>query len=178
MRKTFYFIPLIIFLTIVLLLWRGLQQNPSVIPTPLLNKPLPPISSPSLDDDPPMKVTNQVFLDHITLLNVWASWCAACQTERPMLMDIARSGKVVIYGLNYKDRREVALDQLKKMGNPYVLNIYDPKGEVGLNLGVYGTPETFLIDQNGIIRYKYIGPITSEVWQTDLLPRIEKLQNQ
>jgi cytochrome c biogenesis protein CcmG/thiol:disulfide interchange protein DsbE len=91
-------------------------------------------------------------------------------------MDIAHSNKVFLYGLNYKDKRDVALSWLKQFGNPYLLDIYDPKGELGLNLGVYGTPETFLIDQNGIIRYKYIGELTTEVWQQEFLPRIQRLE--
>lgn len=178
MKKFWYFIPLFIFIAIVLFFWKGMQQNPSMIPSPLINKPMPTVDEVSVDDNPEVKIKNQDFLGHITLLNVWASWCVSCQVEHPVLMDISRSGKVILYGLNYKDKRENAQNWLKQRGNPYVLDIYDPDGELGVNLGVYGTPETFLIDQNGIIRYKYIGPISPDVWQTDLLPRILKLETQ
>lgn len=173
-----FLIPLAIFLIIAGFLWRGLYQNPTIIPSPLINKPMPMIDAMSVNDNPEANVRTQDFLGHITVLNVWASWCESCQAEHKVLMDITKSGKVLLYGLNYKDtNRQVANDYLKKNGNPYFLDIYDPKGEIGLNLGVYGTPETFLVDQNGIIRYKYVGAITQDVWQKEFLPRIEQLSH-
>ena len=178
MKKFWYLIPLIIFIGLVAFFWQGLHQNPHVIPSPLINKPMPTVDQYTVEDDPEVKIKNQDFLNHVTLLNVWASWCVSCQAEHSVLMDISRSGKVIIYGINYKDKRELAQEWLKKRGNPYVLDIYDPTGELGMNLGVYGTPETFLVDQYGIIRYKYIGPISPEVWQNELLPRVLKLQSQ
>lgn len=178
-RQLFRFsIPLGIFILLIIFFWYGLRQpHPREIPSPLINKPLPEINSETLTDDPVLKIKNQDFLGHITLLNVWSSWCKTCQQENAVLLDVSRSGKFVLYGLNYKDKREKALKWLKENGNPYYQNIYDPKGSLGINLGVYGVPETFLIDQNGIVRYKYVGPINPTVWQTDFLPRIMKLAN-
>lgn len=175
LKIIFFIIPLAIFIAIAVFLSRGVKQNPTVIPTPLINKPLPVIESETLTDDPVLKIKNQDFVGHITLLNVWASWCKPCREEHSVLMDVAHSSKIVLYGLNYKDKRDVALKWLRENGNPYYQNIYDPKGELAMDLGVYGVPETFLIDQNGIIRYKYVGPINPTIWQTDFLPRISKL---
>lgn len=171
-----YLVPLLVFAIIVAFLWLGLKQNPREIPSPLLNKPMPEFSASTLDD-PPADITGQVFLGHVTVLNVWGSWCTSCQAEHPFLMDLASKHTVMLYGLNFKDTRAAATQYLKTHGNPYVVDIYDPDGKLGINLGVYGTPETFVIDQNGIIRYKYAGPITPEVWEKDFIPVLQDLTN-
>jgi cytochrome c biogenesis protein CcmG/thiol:disulfide interchange protein DsbE len=171
-----YLVPLLVFAIILIFLWLGLQQNPREIPSPLLNKPMPTFTAMSLDDQP-APLTDQIFLNHVTVLNVWASWCMSCQAEHPFLMDISKKGQFMLYGLDYKDTREAATDYLKQHGNPYMVDIYDPKGQLGINLGVYGTPETFVIDQNGIIRYKYAGPITPDVWEKDFIPVLQDLTN-
>lgn len=170
--------PLIIFLFIVCCLWRGLNHDPHAIPIPpsLINHPVPKFTAATLLDA--NKTVNQTILKNhlITMLNVFASWCTSCQVEHPILMDINRSHTVNLVGLNYKDQRNDVLPWLKKLGNPYQTIIYDPQGQLGINLGVYGTPETFIIDSQGIIRYKYIGPITPDIWQQELLPLITSLQ--
>jgi cytochrome c biogenesis protein CcmG, thiol:disulfide interchange protein DsbE len=112
----------------------------------------------------------------VWLLNVWASWCAACLQEHPVLLDLANSGAVPIIGLNYKDPRNDALDWLRRHGNPYLLSVADTQGRVGIDYGVYGVPETFVIDKAGIIRYKYIGPVTAEALSDKILPLVRELQ--
>jgi len=112
----------------------------------------------------------------VWLLNIWASWCAPCREEHPLLVQLARSQAVPIVGLNYKDDPRSAQEWLLKLGNPYQANVVDRDGRASIDYGVYGVPETFIVDQAGIIRHKHIGPLTSEVWQKDLLPLIRKLQ--
>lgn len=169
------FVPLILFFLLIGFLWKGLSQDPHTIPSPLIGKALPDFAEPSLADKNVI-LSKQQFLGHITLLNVWASWCITCRAEHLELMTIANSKQVILFGLNYKDQRDNALKWLTRAGNPYLANIYDPDGKLALNLGVYGTPETFLVDGNGIIRYKYIGALTPDVWKDELLPQIKHLE--
>jgi len=122
------------------------------------------------------RITDQDLVGHIALLNVWATWCISCRAEHSVLMHAAQTENVTIYGLDYKDSRPEALQWIKHYGNPYKAIIFDPKGTLAMELGVYGTPETFLIDKNGIIQYKYIGPVSPEAWSNDLLPKIKQLQ--
>ncbi len=168
-----YLIPLIIFLIITGFLWKGLQHDPHQLPSALINKPVAVFSYPSLLDAK-KTLTQKQFLGHVSLLNVWATWCVSCHAEHLVLMDIARSKKVLIYGLNYKDDSNSARRWLKKYGNPYEAVISDEKGTLAIDFGVYGTPETFLIDGEGIIRYKYIGPVSLEVWQEKIAPEVER----
>jgi cytochrome c biogenesis protein CcmG/thiol:disulfide interchange protein DsbE len=174
LRLTRWLIPLFIFTIVVLFLWRGLHQDPRELPSTLIGKPMPVFALSRLDQ-PGQQLTQQDFLGHVSLLNVWATWCAACQMEHPVLMDIANSHTVMLYGLNYKDQQTKAQQWLQQYGDPYQAVAYDPQGELGLNLGVYGTPETFLLDKQGIIRYRYIGPLDTAAWQNELLPRIQRL---
>lgn len=167
-------IPLIIFILITLFMWLGLGKNPNLLPSVLLNKPLPIVNAPQLDEQS-VPVTLEQFKGQITLLNVWATWCDNCHLEHPIFLDIARQQRIQIIGLNYKDDRSAAKKYLSAMGNPYVANIYDPTGKIGMQLGVYGTPETFIIDQDGIVRYKFIGPITLDTWQKIVIPQVQKL---
>lgn len=167
--------PLLIFLLISVFLWRGLHQDPHHIPSPLINQPVPLFESHALSDTKKMMTAN-IFRGHVSILHVFATWCVACQAEHPLIMDIANSKAVVVYGLDYKDNRSIALQWLAKYGNPYHDIIADDRGELGINLGVYGTPETFLIDKNGIIRAKFIGPLTKTTWIEVLLPKIRALQ--
>lgn len=172
-----YVIPLAVFLGLAALLWQGLGRNPSVVPSPLIDKPVPQFSLGRL------KATNQRFdsadlAGEVCLLNVWASWCPQCRTEHPMLEQIARSGIVPVYGLNWKDKREDALRWLQRFGDPYAAIAHDPDNEVGIDFGVYGAPETFLIDAEGRIRYKHIGALTPQIWRDKLRPMIERLKNQ
>ena len=173
--KIKYGLALIIFFAVIILFWRGLNQNPTIVPSPLIGKKVPPFSYPSLLSSH-TQLTDKIFLGHVSLLNVWASWCYSCRVEHPVLMNIKLLNQVALYGLDYKDESAQAVKWLKNHGNPYRDIINDTEGQLAINFGVYGAPETFLIDQQGIIRFKYIGPINDEVWKDDFLPRIKKLQ--
>lgn len=166
--------PLILFGLLGLLLAYGLKLDPRQIPSPLIGKPLPEFNMPTLAD-PARTVNKQQLLGRPYLLNIWASWCPACQQEHGLLNEIARQQTVTIIGLNWKNDRNEALKWLERLGNPYALNIHDPDNHLGMDLGVYGAPETFVIDAQGIIRYKHIGPITPETLEQKLLPLIREL---
>lgn len=169
-----FLIPIGIFVVLGILLARGLSLDPRKIPSPLVGKPLPAFSLPSLHE-PGKTISNTDFAGRPALINVWASWCVACKSEHPVLMDLAGRNLVPIIGLNYKDPREDALRMLKDGGNPYVVSLADADGRTGIDWGVYGVPETFLIDKDGIIRYKHIGPITQEALERDIIPLIQAL---
>lgn len=169
-----FLIPLIVFAVLGALLYVGLSLDPRKIPSPLVGKPLPAFELPSVAD-PQRHVSHQELRGRVYLLNVWASWCAACRDEHPLLNQIAQRKLVPIVGLNYKDQRQDALGWLGALGNPYELSVSDLDGRVGIELGVYGVPETFLIDKEGVIRYKHIGPITPKVWEEKLLPVLRQL---
>ncbi len=170
-----YLIPLLLFLALVGFLWKGLHHDPHQLPSALINKPVPAFSYPSLLHTGET-ITVKQFLGHVSLLNVWATWCIACHAEHSVLMDIANSKAVVIYGLNYKDDPNAARQWLHDNGNPYQAVILDDKGTLAIDLGVYGSPETFLIDAQGIIRYKYIGAISPDAWKDKILPEVQKWQ--
>jgi cytochrome c biogenesis protein CcmG/thiol:disulfide interchange protein DsbE len=161
-RRFILFIPLAIFVGMGLFLWKGLQLDPTELPSALLDKPLPVFELPSLLD-PERKVTEADLKGEVALVNVWATWCPSCKAEHAQLNRIKAEGYKVI-GINYKDEREKADTWLKKYLNPYALNIFDDKGSLGLDLGVYGAPETYVIDANGIIRYKHVGVVDQQVW--------------
>ena len=169
-----FIIPIALFALLGLLLAYGLKLDPSKILSPLVGKPLPAFSLPILDK-PETLFANTDLQGKVVLINVWASWCAACKQEHPVLMRMASEKRVPIIGLNYKDKRVDALRVLKADGNPYDLSIVDADGRVGIDWGVYGVPETFVIDKQGVIRYKFIGPISMEVWEKTLLPLVQKL---
>jgi len=169
-----YLVPLAIFVVLGLLLAYGLNLDPRKIPSPLIGKSLPAFSLTTVAD-PARKVGRDDLLGRAYLLNVWASWCVACRQEHPFLNELARNKTVPIIGLNYKDKREDALGWLGSLGNPYELSLADNDGRLGIDLGVYGVPETFVIDKQGVIRYKQIGPITPEVWEQKLAPMIKEL---
>lgn len=168
-----YSIPLLLFLALAIFLWKGLHTDPHQLPSALINKPTPSFQYPSLSN-PQKMLTQKQFLGHVSLLNIWATWCVTCKAEHAVLMDIARSKAVVVYGLNYKDNPADARAWLKKYGNPYAEIIQDEKGTLAIDFGAYGTPESFVIDAKGIIRYKYVGPITKEVWEQKIKPEVEK----
>lgn len=176
-KKLRTFLPLIIFLCLVIFLWVGLYRDPHTIPSPLVGKPVPEFRAADLEF-PNQFITNNIFKDKITLLNVFATWCLSCRYEHPTLIDVHHANLVNIVGLNYKDNNQAAIKWLQQYGNPFSHVIEDPTGNIGINLGVYGTPETFIIDRNGIIRYKFIGPISPDDWQNTLLPIIQKLLSQ
>ena len=169
-----YIVPLIVFVALGLLLAYGLKLDPRRIPSPLIGKPLPAFSLTTVAD-PARKVSRDDLHGRVYLLSVWASWCVACREEHPLLNELTSRKAVTIIGLNYKDRREDALRWLGSLGNPYELSLSDQDGRLGIDLGVYGVPETFVIDKQGVIRYKQIGPMTPEVWEQKLAPLIKEL---
>ena len=167
-------IPIIFFVLLSTFLWRGLSLDPHNLPSTQLGKPLPVFTLPKLQN-PAVSFSSSQIRDHVVLLNVWASWCAACAEEQVFLLQLAREG-VSIYGLNYKDRAEDALQWLAQWGNPYQVILQDPDGKVAIDLGVYGAPETFVIDKKGIIRYRHVGIMNQELWQKELLPLMKQLE--
>ncbi len=169
-----FLIPIGIFAILGYLLYYGLRLDPRKIPSPLVNKPLPAFSLPSLDN-PDKILTNADLRGRVVMVNVWASWCVACKEEHPVLLEIAARKQVAIVGLNYKDTRVDALNVLRGHGNPYDSVPVDASGRTGIDWGVYGVPESFIVDKQGIIRYKQIGPITPEVWDKTLWPLIRSL---
>jgi len=174
-RKIFIrLIPFIIFIVMGVFLYQGLSLDPRKLPSTMINKPLPEFNLPILSDNVfEQTFKNASMLGKAWLLNVWASWCQACQIEHPVLMDISSEG-VDIIGLDYKDERNDAQTWLSQYGNPFKKILFDEQGLGGINLGVYGAPETFIIDKKGHVQYKHIGPVTHEVWQTELKPRLDK----
>jgi cytochrome c biogenesis protein CcmG, thiol:disulfide interchange protein DsbE len=173
--KVKHLIPLAIFLVIAVFLGVGLTRDPRKLPSTFIDKPAPQFTLKqvqALDKTfSPQDMKGQVWM-----LNVWASWCTACRVEHPLLVEIARSKAVPLIGLDYKDKPEDALKMLEQQGNPYQLSALDLDGRVGIDFGVYGVPETFIIDKNGVIRHKQIGPITPESLQNEILPLIAKLK--
>ena len=170
-----FLLPLAVFLVLAAFLAIGLKLNPREVPSPLIGKPAPAFRLPQLAQ-PARAFSEQDLKGKVWLLNVWASWCVSCMDEHPMLVELSRAGTVPIYGLNYKDQREAALAWLSRNGDPYTLSAMDPDGRVGIDYGVYGVPETYLIDKQGVIRYKHIGPITPQVLTTKILPLVKELQ--
>lgn len=172
-----YLIPLFLFLVLVVFLAIGLNRDPREVPSPLINKAAPAFNLPQLKE--PAKSFSAIDMrGKVWLLNVWASWCVTCRDEHPLLLNYAQQGVVPIYGLNYKDERSEALAWLNELGDPYVLSAADVDGRVGIDYGVYGAPETYLIDQSGTIRFKQIGPVTSDVWSKTIVPLVQELNRQ
>ncbi|MFI4920936.1 MAG: DsbE family thiol:disulfide interchange protein [Gammaproteobacteria bacterium] len=172
-----YALPVAVLLALVALFARGLFLDPTVVPSPLIGKAAPAFSLPDLADSK-QTLTQAELQGKVSLLNVWGSWCVACRDEHPVLMQFAAEHVIPIYGLDYKDDRQAALDMFAKQGNPYTAVAYDASGDATIDWGVYGAPETFLLDKHGIIRYKYIGPLTPELIRDDLLRRIQVLQGE
>jgi cytochrome c biogenesis protein CcmG, thiol:disulfide interchange protein DsbE len=170
-----FLVPLAVFIVLVVFLAVGLNLKPREVPSPLIDKPAPAFALSRLDD-PARAIALQDLRGQVFLLNVWASWCVACLDEHPVLVEFSRSGSVPIYGLNYKDKRGDAAAWLGRHGNPYTASIVDADGRVGIDYGVYGVPETFVIDKQGVIRYKHIGPVTPKVLEEKIMPLVRKLQ--
>ncbi|WP_019216519.1 DsbE family thiol:disulfide interchange protein [Legionella tunisiensis] len=168
-------IPLVVFVLLVVFLWRGLGLEPQNLPSVQIGKGLPKFQLSTLDQD--QLLTPQLMRGRVVLLNVWASWCAACTDEQVFLLRLAREG-VPIYGLNYKDSSENAKQWLTEWGNPYQAVGEDKTGKVAIDLGVYGAPETFLIDKKGIIRYRHVGILDEKTWQSDFVPLMKILQDE
>ncbi len=169
-----FLLPLGIFIVLVAFLAVGLNLNPREVPSPLIGKPAPAFELPQLHK-PELSFAPKNMLGKVWLLNVWASWCVSCRQEHPILVDFAKTGSAPIYGLNYKDPRADALRWLKQYGDPYALSIADAEGRVGIDYGVYGVPETYVIDKAGVIRFKQIGPVTQDVLEAKILPLVKEL---
>ncbi|OGS92265.1 MAG: thiol:disulfide interchange protein [Gallionellales bacterium GWA2_60_18] len=170
-----FLLPLGIFIVLVIFLGIGLTLNPRELPSPFIDKPAPAFNIPQLHDG------NKTFAPtdmkgKVWLLNVWASWCVSCREEHPVLLDLAQQDIVPIIGLDYKDERENGLGWLQQHGDPYTLSAYDRDGRVGIDYGVYGVPETFIIDKTGVIRMKHTGPITPQALREKILPLVKELQ--
>jgi cytochrome c biogenesis protein CcmG/thiol:disulfide interchange protein DsbE len=172
-----YLIPLVIFVVLAIFLAIGLTRDPHELKSVLINKPAPAFRVPQLKAAD-KTISNEDMRGKVWLLNVWASWCVACREEHPYLIEYAKSGVVPIYGLNYKDRREEALATLDELGDPYITSAVDLDGRVGIDFGVYGAPETYVIDQGGTIRFKYVGPMMPDVWKEKILPVVQELNRQ
>jgi cytochrome c biogenesis protein CcmG/thiol:disulfide interchange protein DsbE len=161
------FVPLLLFAVMALFLFRGLELDPQALPSALIDRPLPDFTLPALHGE--QVLSRADVTGRIALFNVWATWCVSCRVEHPYLQKLADAG-VAIYGINYKDEDTAARRWLEELGDPYVANIVDREGSLGLDLGVYGAPETYLVDAGGIIRYRHVGVVDERVWQTILLP--------
>ena len=169
-----FLFPALIFLVLTGFLFIGLYKDPSLVPSPLIGKPVPTFAASTLRDADKI-ITNKDIQGDYALVNVWATWCAACKQEHAALVYLAEKQQVPIYGLNYKDDRASAIQWLQQYGDPYVVNIFDENGRIGIDFGVYGAPETFLIDRDGIIQHKLVGIMTPDVWQNQFLPKIQQI---
>jgi len=174
MKRWQYLAPLALFAVLLGFLAVGLNLNPREVPSPLIGKPAPAFALARLDD-PAQKITHTDLKGQVWILNVWASWCVACRQEHPLLVDFAKRSTVPLYGLNYKDKRDDGLAWLARFGNPYAASLFDIDGRVGIDFGVYGVPETFVIDKQGLIRFKQIGPVTPEVLRDQIEPLLKQL---
>jgi len=169
-----FLLPLLIFVVLAAFLGIGLRLNPREVPSPLIDKPAPAFRVAQLHDAG-KTISPEDMRGKVWLLNVWASWCVACRQEHPLLVELAKRNVVPIIGLNYKDDTDAAQQWLRELGNPYQVSAFDADGRIGIDYGVYGVPETFLIDRQGIIRYKHIGPVTAKAVEELILPKIREL---
>ena len=166
MNKLAVFVPLALFIVLSVFLFKGLDRDPTELPSALVGEPFPEFFLPKLSSsqpDPQPMLNKEDLVGQVVLVNVWATWCFACRIEHPMLNDLAKQG-VKIVGLNYKDQRSDAIKWLEERGNPYLFNIFDTEGSLGFDLGVYGAPETYLVDAEGIVRQRRVGVVDQRVW--------------
>ena len=170
-----FILPFVIFMIVAIFLFVGLGLNPHEVPSPLVGKPAPAFSLPQLHE-PDKQFSLQDMKGKVWLFNVWASWCTACEYEHPLFMELSRRNLVPLYGMDYKDKREDGMAWLQQHGNPYTLVVSDAEGRVGIDYGVYGVPETYLIDKQGVIRYKHIGVVTEKDLSEKILPLVKELQ--
>jgi cytochrome c biogenesis protein CcmG/thiol:disulfide interchange protein DsbE len=175
MKSLKFGIPLVVFLLLAGFFALGLTHDPRELPSPFIGKTAPAFRLEQLHDAK-LAFNPEEMKGKVWLLNVWASWCVSCRVEHPLLVEMSKRLRVPIVGLNYKDRREDGIDWLAKFGNPYMLSAWDNDGRVGIDYGVYGVPETYLIDKQGVVRYKQVGPITPEALEKEILPLIRKLE--
>jgi cytochrome c biogenesis protein CcmG/thiol:disulfide interchange protein DsbE len=175
MKSLRLLLPLAVFAVVVVFLWVGLGLNPREVPSPLVGKPAPQFELVQLHK-PDQKLSTADMKGQVWLLNVWASWCVSCRIEHPLLVELAKADVVPVIGLNYKDKNDAGIAWLKQHGDPYKLSVVDADGRVGIDWGVYGVPETFVVDKAGVIRHKQIGPITAEALTQKIMPLVRELQ--
>jgi len=171
-----FLVPLIAFVVLVGLFVVDLTMDPSRIPSPLLENPGPEFELPSLQD-PTVTVGSATYANKLALVNIWATWCPGCRQEHGFLVELANEGTIPIFGLNWRDNRTDALKWLQVLGDPYIASGFDDDGRVGIDWGAYGAPETFLLDENGIVIHKHIAPLNREIWERDFVPLIEQSEN-
>jgi len=169
-----FLLPLALFLVLVGFLAVGLRLKPRELPSPLIGKAAPEFRLPQLHAAD-RSLTPADLRGEVWLLNVWASWCVSCRAEHPVLLDLARRKAVTIVGLDYKDERDAGQSWLARNGDPYLLSAFDGDGRAGMDYGVYGVPETFVIDRTGVIRYKHVGPLTDAILNEKILPLVKEL---
>lgn len=170
-----YLGPLAVFAIMVPVFIIGLGRDPTELPSPFLNNPAPEFALPALSD-PSKTISSDDYAGQMVLVNVWATWCVGCRQEHGWLMKLAARDEIPIYGLNWRDQRDDALQWIAQLGNPYTESGFDGDGRVGIDWGVYGAPETFLVDGNGTVLYKHLGPLDEQVWQRDFVPKINGSQ--
>ena len=168
-------LPLAIFVVVLAFLFVGLFRDPREVPSPLIGKPAPAFSLARLHE-PEARLSTQDMRGQVWLLNVWASWCVSCRVEHPLLLELSKANVVPVVGLDYKDKPDEGKAWLAQQGDPYRVSVMDIDGRVGIDWGVYGVPETFVIDKSGVIRYKHIGPVTAQALQQTILPLVRELQ--
>ncbi len=173
--KAKFLVPLLLFVILVGFLAVGLNRDPHEVPSPLIGKPAPAFELPQLAD-PQKTFSPESMKGKPWILNVWASWCVACREEHPVLVELGKLQVAPIIGLDYKDKREDAMTMLARQGNPYSLSAFDASGRVGIDYGVYGVPETYVIDKTGVIRFKHIGPITMDLLNKKIIPLLGELK--
>lgn len=177
-QRLILLVPLVIFLLLGILFWKGLSLDPNEMPSALISKPVPAFNLPVLPAEENPKELTQVSnhdVAGVSLLNVWATWCTTCRIEHEFLNKLKQQG-IKIYGINYKDNQQAAETWIQQLHNPYVFSIYDHEGLLGLDLGVYGAPETFVVDKKGVIRYRHTGDVNQQIWEKDLAPLIKQLE--
>lgn len=173
MQRWKYYIPLVAFFALAFALWRGLYLDSKTLPSMLIDKPMPAFQMSSVDG---LQLSNADLPDQIFILNVWGSYCLPCLVEHPTLMRLSEEGEIPIVGLNYRDRQQYAIDWLQDNGDPYAFSLLDENGRFGIDLGVYGAPETYLVDADGVIRFRHIRVLDEGVWEREFAPAIAELR--
>lgn len=168
-----YLVPIGLFATLLAFFYFGLGRDKETLPSPLIGKPAPAFELPRVDD-PAKTVSTKDFAGRSYVLNVWGTWCPGCRQEHEVLLEIARRKVAPIVGLDWKDDLQAAQRWLRELGDPYVVTAFDAEGRTAIDWGVYGAPETFLIDAHGVVRHKHVGPLSIEVWERDFMPKIAK----
>ena len=163
------------FVALAIMFWRGLYLDPKVLPSMLIDKPMPEFQIATVAGG---EISNADLPKEVFLLNIWGSYCLPCLIEHPTLTRLSEEGDIPVVGVNYRDREDLAIDWLEENGNPFVFSILDEDGRFGIDLGVYGAPETYLVDADGVIRYRHVSPLTEVVWQENFLPAIAELRSE